>query len=135
MKDFQATECKREEPHQKELAAANVRSRAAALWAAVIVGLFLFINFCNIGCYGLSWDEHFGIDRAKDTSRIISSVFTGSNYVADDGDYRFHPSFYPFLSYKLSALLQRFSMDSIAAGHVLNLLTASLGLMVLFLFA
>ncbi len=104
--------------------------------AVVVIALFAYVNFHNIGRYGMSWDEPAGMGRGRDMAAIISHVFTGSYYSADYFSHsRFHPTFYAFVNYELAGMMMNHSMDPVPAGHVLNLLVATLGLAVLYFLA
>jgi 4-amino-4-deoxy-L-arabinose transferase-like glycosyltransferase len=108
--------------------------RKLDLWAIVAAVAFLAVNVGNVSQYGLSFDEPAGMERGRQTIALVKSFFTSgiSNARLDDGVHN-HPSFYATCNYMLSNLLVNLvGTDSIAAGHVLNVLTASIGLVILF---
>ena len=100
-----------------------------AFWAITIAVCFFVVNLAQIGRYGLSWDEPNVMERGRDTVALIGG--TQNNYTADE--LHLHPSFYATCDYGVSlALTQWCGWQPIPAGHFLNLLTASIGLVVLF---
>jgi hypothetical protein len=105
----------------------------ATLAAMIAVGLFLTGGLWNIGRYGIACDEPAGDYRGRYTAGIISRALGGHPAEMQQSAYRFHPSFYAYLNYEIKNFLIRHSIDPIAAGHVLNLLVASFGLVVIFL--
>jgi hypothetical protein len=111
------------------------RRSPADLVAFLIIGLFLFVNFCNIGHYGMSYDEQFDILRGQDAEKIISSTFRGVSYVNPHGDFQNHPSFYAFWDYQVATNLMKLSVQRVPAVHALNILVGTAGLMIVFLFA
>ncbi len=107
-----------------------------AFWAIAIAVVFFVINLTQIGRYGLSWDEPNGMDRGRETvALVVGTIWPASDQEDDylhDGIHR-HPSFYATCNYGISqAMTHWFGWKSIPAGHFLNLLTASAGLVGLF---
>jgi hypothetical protein len=90
----------------------------------------------QIGRYGLSWDEPNGMERGRETvALVVGTIWPASgmenDYTSDE--IHLHPSFYATCNYGVSsALTNWFGWQTIPAGHFLNLLTASAGLVVLF---
>jgi len=102
---------------------------------AIALGFFVF-NLTQIGRYGCSYDEAFGMERGRETVALIAGLIHHSNGVpadAPDDWINQHPSFYATCNYGVTQILiHGFGCPPIPAGHLLNLLTASAGLVVLF---
>ena len=111
-------------------------ARNPAFWAITIAVCFFVINLTQIGRYGLSWDEPSVMARGRETVGLVGGMIwpasgNGSDYEPNGLD--LHPSFYATCDYLVSlALTQWFGWQAIPAGHFLNLLVASAGLVVLF---
>jgi 4-amino-4-deoxy-L-arabinose transferase-like glycosyltransferase len=94
-------------------------------------------NLVNLHEYGLSYDEPAGMGRGEETARLFRSLTTGGevppNLTAAAPEY--HPGFYAFVNYQIARWLTRQGLDPIAAGHVLNVLVAALGLGIVYLLA
>jgi hypothetical protein len=107
------------------------------VWAGAIIAGFLIWNLANLHDYGLSYDEPIGMRRGEETTGLFRAFLTGSEpeYNLTYATYQLYPSFYAFLNYQCAEFLKDRGMDPIAAGHILNLLTGTFGLVVLFLFA
>ena len=112
------------------------RARNPAIWAITIAVCFFVLNLAQIGRYGLSWDEPNGMERGRETVALVAGTIWPSSGMANDytsDSLHLHPSFYATCDYGVSqALTQWFGWQPIPAGHFLNLLTASVGLVVLF---
>ncbi|HEY1787955.1 MAG TPA: glycosyltransferase family 39 protein, partial [Verrucomicrobiae bacterium] len=110
-----------------------------AFWAVAIAVAFFLVNLAQIGRYGLSWDEPNAMERGRETvALVIGTIWPASgmeNGYMPEGIHR-HPSFYATCNYGVSlALTKWFGWHPIPAGHFLNLLTASAGLVALFYLA
>lgn len=107
-----------------------------AFWAIAIAVSFFAINLAQIGRYGLSNDETAGMERGRETVALVAGLIRPAS--GKENDYRpgwihNHPSFYATCNYGVSlALIKCFGWQPIPAGHFLNLLTASAGLVALF---
>ena len=107
-----------------------------AFWAVILALAFFIFNLAQIGRYGLSYDEPEGMERGQQTIALVTGLF----HPADEGGLapgsdwlHHHPSFYATCNYVVSGCLTRgFGWSTIPAGHFLNLLTASAGLVLLF---
>jgi Dolichyl-phosphate-mannose-protein mannosyltransferase len=110
-------------------------AKKPAFWAIAIAVAFFVINLTQIGRYGLSWDEPNGMERGRETVALVTGTIwpaSGETDYSTDG-LHLHPSFYATCDYGVSlALTKWFDWQPIPAGHFLNLLTASAGLVALF---
>ncbi len=99
-------------------------------WPSIIIVAWLLINLINIGDYGASYDERPVMRRGESTVRFLENIVkTGDFRQKQDGDYQFHPPFYATCSFLTSELCCKvIGLDSVEAGHVLNLFTGALGL-------
>ena len=111
-----------------------------AFWASTIAIAFFVINLAQIGRYGLSFDEPNAMERGRETVALaVGTIWPASGMASgmqNDRNYdwiHLHPSFYATVNYGVSSALTKwFGWQPIPAGHFLNLLTASAGLVVLF---
>jgi hypothetical protein len=107
-----------------------------AFWAIAIAVSFFVINLTQIGRYGLSFDEPAAMERGRETIALVAGTIwprSGMESEFRPTDLHIHPSFYATCNYVVSlALIQWFGWNPIPAGHFLNLLTASVGLVALF---
>jgi hypothetical protein len=107
-----------------------------AFWAISIAVAFFLFNLTQIGRYGLSYDEPEGMERGRQTVAFVTGlIWPDEGEMFDPGSdwLHHHPSFYATCNYGVSCLLIRcLGWKTIPAGHFLNLLTASAGLVVLF---
>jgi hypothetical protein len=105
-------------------------------WALTLATAFFVINLAQIGRYGLSFDEPEGMERGRQTVALVAGLIrvpVGDKFDPGSDWLHHHPSFYATCNYGMSSLLTRgFGCPPIPAGHVLNLLTASAGLVALF---
>ena len=111
-------------------------ARQPAFWAITLAVIFFVFNLTQIGRYGLSYDEPEGMERGRQTVALVVGWIdpAGGGGLPSGSDWlHHHPSFYATCNYLVSGLLIRgFGWAPIPAGHFLNLLTASAGLVVLF---
>lgn len=111
-------------------------ARQPAFWAGVIAVCFFVINLSQIGRYGLSYDEPTGMERGRQTVAIVVGMFRPAGGEEENHTHEWlhnHPSFYATCNYGVSSLLTRcFGWRPIPAGHFLNVLTASAGLVLVF---
>jgi hypothetical protein len=107
-----------------------------AFWAITIALAFFAINLAQIGRFGMSFDEPEGMERGRQTVALVAGLFgkEDESQMDQGSDWlHHHPSFYATCNYGVSCfLIQRLGWAPIPAGHFLNLLTASAGLVVLF---
>jgi hypothetical protein len=107
-----------------------------AFWAIAIAVSFFVFNLAQIGRYGLSFDEPNGMERGRETVALVAGTIWPASGRESDETFDFlhiHPSFYASCNYGVSmALTKWFGWNPIPAGHFLNLLTASAGLIALF---
>jgi 4-amino-4-deoxy-L-arabinose transferase-like glycosyltransferase len=107
-----------------------------AFGAITIAIAFLAFNLAQIGRYGLSYDEPSGMERGRQTVALVAGMIWPATEAKSDfapGTLHNHPSFYATCNYGVSRVLTKyFGWKPIPAGHFLNLLTASAGLLVLF---
>ncbi|HTX21670.1 MAG TPA: glycosyltransferase family 39 protein [Candidatus Aquilonibacter sp.] len=106
-------------------------------WAITIALAFFAINLSQIGRYGLSLDEPAGMERGREAVEMVAELISPAPGDEDDfaSDWlNNHPPFYATCNYGVSSFLVKyFGWQPIPAGHFLNLLTASAGLVVIFL--
>lgn len=107
-----------------------------AFWAMAVALAFLVINLAQIGRYGRSYDEAFGMERGRETVALLNGLIHPADRTPLDPDsdwIRYHPTFYATGNYVVTQMLMNwFGCPPLPAAHVLNLLTASLGLVALF---
>jgi hypothetical protein len=115
----------------------RVATASPRVWAALVTGLFLVWNLVNLHEYGLSYDEPAGMRRGEETARVFRSLATGGevSVALTSAAPEYHPGFYAFVNYQIARFLTRQGLDPIAAGHVLNVLVATLGLGVMYVLA
>jgi hypothetical protein len=103
-------------------------------WAIILAMGFFAVNILTLGQYGLSFDEPAGMDRGRQTLALLGRMLAPGMFELSSSDiFHYHPSFYATCNFVVSQGLIRFgSWDPIAAGHFLNVLTASVGLVTLF---
>ena len=107
-----------------------------AFWAIAIAVSFFIINLAQIGRYGMSYDEPEGMERGRQTVALVAGTIwpaSGKESEYRPGWIHNHPTFYATCNYGVClALTKWFGCRPIPAGHFLNLLTASAGLVALF---
>jgi len=107
-----------------------------AFWAITIAVVFFVISLTQIGRYGMTFDEPAGMERGRETVALITQLISpqpGDEEGFAAGWLNNHPSFYATCNYGVaSALIKDFGWQPVPAAHLLNLLTASAGLVVIF---
>jgi hypothetical protein len=108
---------------------------APGFQACAIAILFFAINLTTLGDYGLSFDEPNGMARGRSNLTLLQSIlFNQPPSATAAGPSDFHPPFFATANYVTTEFGVRvLGWNRIAAGHLLNLVTASAGLVVLFL--
>lgn len=103
-------------------------------WAILLALAFLALNLGTLGDYGMSFDEPSGMDRGRRTIALLQSMISPDSVDPSETQViSFHPTFYATWNYLVSEFLVRFATwDRIPAWHFLNLITASVGLVILF---
>lgn len=108
---------------------------APGFYACAIALLFLAINLATIADYGLSFDEPSGMARGRSNLTLLQSIlFNHPPTATDGGSDSFHPPLFATANYLTTEfVVPLLGWNRIAAGHILNLATASAGLVGLFL--
>jgi len=110
------------------------RASRLEMWGVAITVAFLTINLAQIERYGMSWDEPAIMERGRQTVALVRGL--ASSGASDEFFFtpiHFHPPFYATCNYGFSKIMTRlFGWESLPAGHFLNLLIASGGLIVVF---
>ena len=109
--------------------------RNLTMWALLVVLIFLVTNLCTIGQYGMTWDESFGMERGENTIASVKQLVVGHQQNNFDRPLFAHPAFYATCNYLVAEFMIRWcGWKPLPAGHLLNLVTATGGLLALFFF-
>ena len=101
--------------------------------AGAIICAFLIFNLATINQFGSSYDENFGMQRGENAIRIVETAAFGNLDEPVDSDLTFHPSFYATLNYVVNEfLVEHLGWESAPAGHLLNIVAATFGLVSIF---
>jgi 4-amino-4-deoxy-L-arabinose transferase-like glycosyltransferase len=102
------------------------------IYATIIILFFLAISLYNISDYGMAWDEEFQQHIGEENLKYITGETEELNL---ELDFIYYGPFYEILNIlTVKFLLLYTNIDSIPAHHVLNILFATLGLILLFFF-
>jgi hypothetical protein len=112
----------------------SLASSTPLTWAIVLALIFFVISLATIRDYGISQNEPDGMGRGIQALNMAFGLSLQPVAAQSDAPDERHPPFYAICNYLTSECLMRaFGWKPIPAGHFLNILTASAGLVIVFL--
>jgi 4-amino-4-deoxy-L-arabinose transferase-like glycosyltransferase len=110
----------------------NSFSRSQQNWAIFIGFIFFIANVSCIGKFGMGWDEPVCMARGEDAVEQLLHRSLSPTEAQMDYDPS-HPVLYAACNFTAREVLVRyFGWQQLTAGHLLNILTASIGVIAIF---